>query len=205
MANAQQSAGRSHGATRARAISLIKTLSYREGDFTLSSGKRSTFYLDMKPTMFHPEGANLLAGLVLERIAKLEVDYIGGLAVGAIPLVTAVAVLSAQTSHPVPGFFVRKEVKDHGTKRRVDAVANLAGKRVVIVEDVTTTGDSAMRAVDAATEAGAEVVLVLTIVDRAEGAAEFYKERSIPFEWLFRVAEFRQAPADLAEATPAVR
>jgi orotate phosphoribosyltransferase len=177
--------------SRAKALSLIKERSYREGDFVLASGKTSKFYLDMKPTMFHPDGANLLAELVLEKLANVNVDYVGGMAVGAIPLVTAVTVLSARTPRPLPGFFVRKEVKDHGTQRRIDAVADLNGSNVVILEDVTTTGDSAMRAVDAATDAGAKVVLVLSIVDRGEGAIEFYKDRGIPFEWLFHLSEFQ--------------
>jgi orotate phosphoribosyltransferase len=179
------------GTLRAKALKLIKERSYREGDFVLASGKRSKFYLDMKPTMFHPDGANLLAELVLEKLANVKVDYVGGMAVGAIPLVIAVAVLSAHTPRPLPGFFVRKEVKDHGTKRRVDAVADLNGSNVVILEDVTTTGDSAMRAVEAATDAGANVMLVLSIVDRGEGALEFYRNRGIPFEWLFHLSEFQ--------------
>jgi orotate phosphoribosyltransferase len=178
-------------ALRARALNLIKERSYREGDFVLASGKKSKFYLDMKPTMFHPEGANLLAELVLERLTNVNVDCVGGMAVGAIPLVTAVTVLSARTPRPLPGFFVRKEVKDHGTKKRVDAVADLAGKNVAILEDVTTTGDSAMQAVDAARDAGAKVVLVLSLVDRGEGAIEFYKSKGIPFDWLFRLSEFQ--------------
>jgi len=178
---------------RDRAFELIKQRSYREGEFVLASGKKSNFYLDMKPTMFHPEGANLLAELVLDKLSEANVDYVGGMAVGAIPLVTAVTVLSARTPRPLPGFFVRKEAKDHGTKRRVDAVADLHGKNVAILEDVTTTGDSAMQAVEAATAAGAQVVLVLSLVDRGEGAVEFYKAKGIPFAWLFHLNEFRTA------------
>jgi orotate phosphoribosyltransferase len=178
-------------AKRDRAFDLIKQRSYREGEFVLASGRKSNFYLDMKPTMFHPEGANLLAELMLEKLSDLNVDYVGGMAVGAIPLVTAVTVLSARTTRPLPGFFVRKEAKDHGTKRRVDAVADLNGKNVAILEDVTTTGDSSMQAVEAATDAGAKVVLVLTIVDRGEGAVEFYKTKCIPFVWLFHLSEFQ--------------
>jgi orotate phosphoribosyltransferase len=178
---------------RDRAFDLIKQRSYREGEFVLASGKKSNFYLDMKPTMFHPEGANLLAELVLEKLADLNIDYVGGMAVGAIPLVTAVTVLSARTARPLPGFFVRKEAKDHGTKRRVDAVADLNGKNVAILEDVTTTGDSSMQAVEAATGAGAKVALVLSLVDRGEGALEFYKTKGIPFAWLFHLSEFQSS------------
>src|SRR5271165_6343902 len=82
-------------ATRAKALELIKKLSYREGDFVLASGKKSRFYLDMKPTMFHPDGAHSLAGLVLDKLSSLNVDCIGGLAVGAIPLTVAVSLRSA--------------------------------------------------------------------------------------------------------------
>jgi orotate phosphoribosyltransferase len=180
-------------ATRAKAFALIKRLSYREGDFVLASGKRSKFYLDMKPTMFHPDGAHSLAGLVLEKLASLNVDCVGGLAVGAIPLAVAVSVRSAGTTRPLPGFFVRKEVKDHGTKKRVEAAGDISSKNVVILEDVTTTGESAMHAVDAVRSAGANVVLVLSMVDRDEGALEFFQQHEIPFDWLFRVTEFQSA------------
>jgi orotate phosphoribosyltransferase len=96
------------------------------------------------------------------------------------------------TARPLPGFFVRKEVKDHGTKKRVEAAGDISNKNVVILEDVTTTGDSAMHAVDAARSAGANVVLVLSMVDRDEGALEFFKQQGIPFDWLFRVGEFQR-------------
>ena len=109
---------------------------------------------------------------------------------GAVPLITAVSMLSFTKARPLPGFFVRKEVKNHGTKRKIEAVGDLKGKRVVILEDVTTTGGSAMQAVDAVRDAGSEVLLVLSIVDREEGAAEFYKQHAIPFASLFRVSEF---------------
>jgi orotate phosphoribosyltransferase len=178
-------------ADRTKAFELIKKLSYREGDFVLASGKKSKFYLDMKPTMFHPDGAHALAGLILDRLSSLKVDCVGGLAVGAIPLAVAVSVRSAGSSRPLPGFFVRKDVKDHGTKKRVEAAGDISNKSVVILEDVTTTGDSAMHAVEAAKSAGANVVLVLSMVDRNEGATEFFQQQGIPFDWLFRVSDFQ--------------
>jgi orotate phosphoribosyltransferase len=178
---------------RDKAFEIIKARSFRRGDFTLASGKKSTFYLDMKPSMFHPEGANLLSELVLARIADLNADYIGGLEMGAVPLVTAVSVVSVKSGRPLPGFFVRKQEKDHGTKKRVEAVEDLKGKNVVILEDVTTTGGSAMQAVEAVRKEGANVLLVLSIVDRGEGASQFYKEKGIPFDSLFHVEEFLKA------------
>jgi orotate phosphoribosyltransferase len=98
--------------------------------------------------------------------------------------------LSWREKKPVPGFFVRKAVKDHGTKKLIEAVADLKGKKIVILEDVTTTGMSSMIAVDAVKEAGAEVLLVLSVVDRQEGASDFFREKSIKFECLFTTADF---------------
>lgn len=178
---------------RTRAFALIKQRSFRRGKFVLASGKESTFYLDMKPTMFHPEGANLLSKMILERIGDLNADYIGGLEMGAVPLVTAVSMMSLDWSRPIPGFFVRKAVKGHGTKKKIEAADDLNGKNVVILEDVTTTGASAMDAVQAVREAGGKVLLVLSIVDREEGARDFYKQAGIPFDSLFRVGEFLAA------------
>jgi orotate phosphoribosyltransferase len=178
---------------RVRAFNIIKAKSFKRGKFVLVSGRESDFYLDLKPTMFDPEGANVVAELVLERIKDAKVDYIGGMEVGAIPIVTAVTMLSAHTARPVPGFFVRKKAKGHGTRKLIEAATDLAGKNVVIVDDVTTTGGSAMDAVTAAREAGATIVMVLAIVDRGEGAAEFYKAEGVPFDWLFHVREFLAA------------
>jgi len=182
-------------ALRKRAFDIIKRLSFRRGTFVLSSGRTSNYYLDMKPTMLDPEGSSLLAELVLIQLRDLEVQSIGGIAIGAVPLVSQVAMLSHSTGRPLPGFFVRKAVKDHGTQKLIDAVkeGDLAGRSVVVVEDVTTTGESAMQAIKAAQDAGANVALVLSLVDREEGAAEFFAERGLPFKWLFRASELLQA------------
>lgn len=188
---------RSPLALRVRALDVIKERSYAEGDFVLASGKRSKFYLDMKRTMFDPEGANLLAELIFDQIAQLEpkIELVGGLAMGAVPLVSAVTTLSGSRPNRLPGFIVRKEVKDHGTKRLIETAEDLEDKNVIILEDVTTSGESAMSAVDAARNAGAHVVLVLAVVDREEGAAEFYEKKGIPFRSLFRLREFQRETA----------
>src|SRR3954471_5307513 len=149
---------------RDRAYAIIRDRSFRFGDFTLHSGKKSSYYLDMKPTMFDPEGASLLAAMILERLKEANVDCVGGLEMGAVPLIAPVAMLSHARGHPIPGFFVRKEPKDHGTKKTVEAPPGaLNGKRVAILEDVTTKGDSAMKAVAATQAEGATVALVLSI------------------------------------------
>ena len=137
----------------------------------------------------------MLAELVLNKLQDVKVHYIGGLAMGAVPLVSQVAMLSHSTGRSIPGFFVRKAVKDHGTQKLIDGVkqGDLERKSVVILEDVTTTGDSAMQAVKAAQDAGAKIELVLAIVDREEGAAEFFEKQGIPFNWLFRASELLQA------------
>jgi orotate phosphoribosyltransferase len=179
--------------TRTRALSLIRERSFFRARITLASGKESDFYFDMKPTMLHPEGASLLAELILDMLAGVAVDHVGGVAVGAIPLVCPVIMLSHLKGRGIPGFFVRKDVKDHGTRRKIDGLGpgeTLANKKVAILEDVTTTGGSAMIAVQAAKDAGADVAIVVTVVDRQEGAREFYQAQGIRFEAVFTAAEF---------------
>jgi orotate phosphoribosyltransferase len=177
--------------TRRNLFALIKARSFSRGNLTLVSGRTTNYYFDMKPTMFHPAGAAWIAELMLDRIENLKADYVGGLAIGAVPLVNSIAMLSHQRGRPIPGFFVRAQVKDHGTQRRVEGTAeSLAGKNVVIVEDVTTTGGSASTAVEAATAEGATVMLVLSIVDRLEGAVENFKNRGIAFQAIYTADEF---------------
>jgi orotate phosphoribosyltransferase len=185
-----------HTLLRNKVFKIIKAKSFTSGHYLLASGRRSDYYLDMKPTMFDPEGIDGLAQMVLHRLAATDIDYVGGMAVGAIPLVCAVSMRSNSAHKPLPGFFVRKEVKDHGTMKLIEGFASadaLKGKRVAILDDVTTSGGSVMGAVEAATDAGATVVLVLSIVDREEGAAEFYRQKGIPFEWFFQAREFKAA------------
>lgn len=177
--------------TRTSLFALINARSFRRGSITLVSGRSTNYYFDMKPTMFHPAGAAWIAELMLDRIEGLKVDYVGGLAIGAVPLVSALAMLSHQRGRPIPGFFVRSQVKDHGTQRRIEGTAeSLKDKNVVIVEDVTTTGGSASAAVEAAVAEGALVVLVLSVVDRLEGAAENFKKRGIAFQAIYTADEF---------------
>ena len=177
---------------RQRAFEIITARSFGRGDIKLSSGKSSTFYFDMKPTMLFPEGAHALSELILARLFGKGIDFIGGLEMGAVPLISTVSLLSHIKNEPLPGFFVRKEVKKHGTQKLIEGVPNggLSGKKVVILEDVTTSGESAMIAVSAAQAAGAEVVMVLSIVDRGEGAVAVYKGRNIEFDSLFTASEF---------------
>jgi orotate phosphoribosyltransferase len=179
--------------TRARLADIIFRRSFGRGEIKLASGRTSDFYFNLKPTMLDPEGAALLAELTLDALANDNVDYVGGLEMGAVPIAGAIAQLSYIQGRPLPAIFVRKKPKEHGAKLAVEGLAKgetLAGKRVVVVEDVTTTGGSALKAVEAVRDAGGEVVLVFTMVDREEGADEAFREAGLPFRSLFRAAEF---------------
>lgn len=174
---------------RNRLFDILKQHAFRRGRIVLASGKESDFYFDMKPAMLDPEGASLLAQLILEELQDVNADCVGGIEMGAIPLIAPVAMRSPDFGRYLSGFFVRKTVKDHGTKKRVDG-ADIAGKTVVILEDVTTTGGSSLEAVTAVRDAGATVALVLSILDRGEGAAELYAKAGVPFKSLFRAEDF---------------
>jgi len=187
------------GLVRSKAFTIIKGKSFFRERIKLASGVESDFYFNMKPAMLDPEGAALIAQMLLDRLDGLNVDYVGGLAMGAVPLVATVAMFSSMSercSKPISGFVVRKEVKDHGTRLKIEGLARdetLEGKTVAILDDVTTSGGSAMIAVDEAIKAGAKIVLVLAVVDRGEGAKEFYENKGLPFESLFTADEFLNA------------
>lgn len=180
-------------ASRARLKDIIRKRSFGRGEITLASGRKSDFYFNLKPTMLDPEGAALLAELSLDALKDERIDYIGGLEMGAVPLAGAIAQLSWLKGHPIAAFFVRKKPKEHGARLSVEGLAkgeSLQGKRIVIVEDVTTTGGSAVKAVEAVRDAGGDVAMVFTMVDREEGAAEAFAAAAIPFRSLYRAGEF---------------
>jgi orotate phosphoribosyltransferase len=174
---------------RDRLFALLKEKAFRRGKVILASGRESDYYFDMKPAMLDPDGAALLAEIILQQIQDVKADCVGGLEMGAVPLIGPVAMLGRAFGRALPGFFVRKTAKDHGTKKRIDGT-DIAGKTAIILEDVTTTGASAMDAVKAVTEAGGKVALVISILDRGEGAAELYASAGIPFRSLFTAEEF---------------
>jgi orotate phosphoribosyltransferase len=183
----------SKSASRARLAEIIRKRSFGRGEITLASGRKSDFYFNLKPTMLDPEGAALLAELTYEALKDDGLDYVGGLEMGAVPLAGAIAQLSWIKGHPIAAFFVRKQPKEHGARLAVEGLAkgeSLQGKRVVIVEDVTTTGGSALKAVEAVRDAGAEIALVFTMVDREEGAAETFAQAGLEFRSLYKAGEF---------------
>jgi orotate phosphoribosyltransferase len=175
---------------RTKLFKLIRERSFKTGKVVLASGRESNFYFDMKPTMLDPEGAGWLAELILHELQGVQADCIGGLVMGAVPIISPVASKSGKFGRSLRGFFIRKEAKDHGTKKLIEG-DSIEGMNVVILDDVTTSGGSAMQAVKIAQEAGAKVTLVLSIVDRDEGASDLYEKAGIRFKRLFRADEFR--------------
>ena len=173
---------------RERLRQLLKSQSLMFGEFTLASGKKSAFYFDSKRTTLLPDGAWLTAREVLRLIreAGIQADAIGGLTLGADPIVCPVAALSHAEGPALRAFIVRKETKEHGTGRRIEG--NLApGSRVIIVDDVVTTAGSTIQAIEAAEAAGHTVVAVICLVDREEGGAA--KLAAYPFYPVFKRSE----------------
>ena len=156
-----------------RLRNLLISRSVRWGDFVLASGKRSNLYVDARLTTMSPEGMVLIGKLGLECIQseKWNPDSVGGLTLGADPVSYAISHVSAAGSHPLRAFTVRKEAKAHGTGKRIEGPFS-SGDRVVVIEDVITTGKSALQAIDAIKAEGGEVVGVLAVVDREEGGRE---------------------------------
>ena len=184
----------SKSASRARLAEIIRKRSFGRGEITLASGRKSDFYFNLKPTMLDPEGATLLAELTYEALKDDNLDFVGGLEMGAVPLATAVAVASQAQGRPLPAFFVRKQAKEHGARKLVEGLApgeTPKAKRVVILEDVTTTGGSSLKAIEAVRAEGAIVERVIVVVDRLEGAAETFKAAGIPFTAILTTEDFR--------------
>lgn len=169
-------------------IHIVRSLSLITGtNLRLASGTTSSTYFNMKPTMLDARGSFLIATLVLERIEPLQVSLVGGLEMGAVPLAASVAAVSAAKGEPVSAFFVRKQAKDHGTQSLIEGLAQdetLEGRRIVILEDVTTTGGSALKAVEQVRAEGGEVVAVITVLDRQGGAEAQFAKAGVMFQSL---------------------
>ncbi|MFC2056207.1 orotate phosphoribosyltransferase [Chloroflexota bacterium] len=150
------------------------------GEFTLASGKKSTYYFDGKRLTFSPEGAYQAGKAVFDELAGLDVDAIGGVPIGGYPIVTAVSLVSHQEGKPIPSFIVRDVAKEHGTRRQFEGHFT-EGSRVAIVDDVITTGGSVRRVIEAVEAAKGKVVKVIVIVDRHEGGSDQLKEAGYDF------------------------
>jgi orotate phosphoribosyltransferase len=176
---------------RDRLLDLLCEFAYREGDFVLSSGQKSSYYINCKPVTLHAEGA-LATGRVLFSMLPPQVQAVGGLTLGADPIVTAVSVVSALEGRSIPALIVRKETKGHGTMAYIEGPVLPEGTNVAVLEDVVTTGKSAMQAVERLRGAGYKVDRVLSLIDREQGGAQLYREQGLDFQAVFTIADLKQ-------------
>jgi orotate phosphoribosyltransferase len=183
---------------------LLATRTFKRGRFKLASGRTSSIYFNVKTTMMHPRGAALCARGLLGLLGKMDVDYIGGLEMGAVPLLSVVAAFSAEAGTPIPAFFVRKAPKSHGTEALIDGMddtgdganESLRGKKVVLIDDVATSGMSILKAVDQIEAAGGSMSEAIVILDREEGAKEALAQRGIRLQALFTATDLGVTAAD---------
>jgi len=176
-------------APRDQLLQLIRDLAVVHGKVTLSSGREADYYVDLRRVTLHHRAAPLIGHLMLDLLEEVglgtaEVDAVGGLTLGADPVATSVLHAAASRGQDVDAFVVRKEGKAHGLQRRIEG-PDVGGRRVVVLEDTSTTGGSAITAIEAAREAGAEVVGVAVIVDRSTGAREKIEALGVPYHFLF--------------------
>ncbi len=178
--------------TNARHPELARFLdehAIRRGRFTLASGRTSSYYCDGKLVSFSGEGALLIADAILEEIKDIEADAIGGMDMGSTPIVSAVAMRAFQIGRHLPSFIVRKEVKGHGTKKPVEGNLPKEPARVIMVDDVITSGGSIMQAIDVVQGLGHTIALTVSVLDRDGGGAERFREKGIPYQPLVTIAE----------------
>ena len=176
--------------THDRLLSILAERSARRGQFTLASGRQSTLYIDARLTTMSPDGLALIGPLALAALRDVDwrVQAVGGLTLGADPISYAIAYASAETNTPLRAFTVRKEAKAHGTGRLIEGPFQ-AGDRVAVIEDVITTGGSALRAVEAVRAAGGTVAGVLALVDREEGGRDALVSAGLPVVALARASD----------------
>lgn len=173
---------------RQRLKEIILEKSYRRGAFKLSSGMESDFYIDGKQTTLSAEGGYLCGKLIFGIIKdhQQKIDAVGGMTLGADPLVTAASVVSYLEKAPIPAFIVRKESKGHGTEQYIEGLSNLpAGGTVALIEDVVTTGGTLLKVIERVEAQGFKVELIITVVDREEGGKEALAEAGYPLKAIF--------------------
>jgi orotate phosphoribosyltransferase len=187
-------------AARARLLEIVKDKAIVHGRVTLSSGREADYYVDLRRITLDGEAAPLVGVVMRDLVADLDYDAVGGLTLGADPVATAILHASAADGERKDAFVVRKAGKAHGLQQRIEG-PSITGRRVVIVEDTSTTGASPLEAVHAAREAGAEVVAVATIADRSTGAAEKFAEAGLEYRFVYDLAELGLAQ-ETREAVP---
>jgi orotate phosphoribosyltransferase len=169
---------------KTRLVEILKERSVRTGTFTLASGKTSDLYVDARQTTLSPEGATVIADLIIEHLHP-DVVGVGGPVTGADPITGSIITRSWQQGRPLHGFMVRKEAKGHGTGNQVEGRAGLAdGAKVCMIEDTVTTGGSLLKAIKAVESVGLDVVQIICVVDRCEGAGQTFKDAGYHLEAL---------------------
>ena len=175
-------------ADRARLLEIVKAKAIVHGRVTLSSGKEADYYVDLRRITLDGEASPLVGRVMLDLVDDLDFDAVGGLTLGADPVATSMLHASAAAGKRLDAFVVRKAGKAHGLQQRIEG-PSIEGRRVLIVEDTSTTGASPLEAANAAREAGAEVVAVATIADRATGAAEKFSEAGLEYRFVYGLQE----------------
>ncbi|MGF1481240.1 MAG: orotate phosphoribosyltransferase [Cyanophyceae cyanobacterium] len=177
-------------AVRQHLLELFFRLAYREGDFLLSSGQRSSYYINGKLVTLTAEGALAVGRLLLSMLPE-DTGAVAGLTLGADPIVTALSVVSAYENRPIPALIVRKEPKGHGTQAYIEGPNLAAGTKVVVLEDVVTTGRSALLAVERVRSADYCVEEVIALVDREQGGAQLYQAEQLKFRSVFSIKDIQ--------------
>lgn len=168
---------------------FVDSNAIKRGKFRLASGRDSSYYCDGKLVSFSPEGAALVADAILDEIKDLQVDAVGGMDMGATPIVAAVALRSFQVGSPLPCFVVRKEVKSHGTRKRIEGLIPDSPSNVVIIDDVVTSGASVIQAIDEVRALGHHVLLAISVLDREAGGREALEQRGVRYQPLVTITE----------------
>lgn len=176
-------------------VEILRERSYREGDFTLASGRKSKFYIDVKTTSLWPEGADEIGRLAVQEIAAAglgRIHALAGLTLGADPILTAVSLAGLRAGHRWPALIVRKEPKKHGTEKYIEGIENVArGASVLILEDVVTSGESGLLAAKRCREAGYTPVGILAVVDREEGGRQAIEGQGLKLWSLVKLTDLR--------------
>ena len=181
---------------REQLLDLFCQVAYQEGDFLLTSGQRASYYINGKQITLHPQGG-LAVGRLLLPLLPDGTQAVAGLTLGADPMVTAVSVVAAYEGRSLPALIIRKEAKGHGTRAYIEGPSLPEGSAITVLEDVVTTGQSALKAVERLQQAGYVVNGVLSLVDRQQGGAALYEEVGLPFQTLFVIAEIKQRASEL--------
>lgn len=171
-------------------LELLVKKAYQEGDFTLSSGQKSSYYINCKQVTLDAQGALAVGRLILALLAE-DTTAVAGLTLGADPIVSAVSVVSAYENRNIPALIIRKQAKGHGTQAYIEGLTLPEGSKVVVLEDVVTTGQSALIAVQRLKDAGYQVEEVIALVDRQQGGSQLYESQGLKFKALFTIEDLQ--------------